>query len=47
VPLESDVARAGDAGTPVVLSRPDAPAAVALAEVADALVERAPVRIPA
>jgi ATP-binding protein involved in chromosome partitioning len=47
VPLESDVARAGDAGTPVVLSRPDAPAAVALAEVADALIERAPVRIPA
>ena len=43
VPLESDVARAGDEGTPVVLSRRAAAAAVALAGVADMLIERAPV----
>ena len=34
VPLESDVARAGDDGLPVVAARPDSPAAVALAEIA-------------
>ena len=32
--LESDVARAGDDGLPVVAARPDSPAAVALAEIA-------------
>ncbi len=47
VPLESDVARAGDEGTPVVLSRPEAAAAVALAKVADLLIERAPVNAAA
>ncbi len=47
VPLESEVARAGDEGTPVVLSRPAAAAAVAFAEVADALTERAPVNAAA
>jgi ATP-binding protein involved in chromosome partitioning len=47
VPLESDVAQAGDEGTPVVLSRPHAAAAVALSKVADAVVERAPVRVAA
>ena len=44
VPLESDVARAGDEGTPVVLSRPDTAAAIALLGVADAVTTRAPVR---
>jgi ATP-binding protein involved in chromosome partitioning len=34
VPLESDVARAGDDGLPVVAARPDSPAALALAEIA-------------
>ncbi|MSO44940.1 MAG: MRP family ATP-binding protein [Thermoleophilia bacterium] len=34
VPLESDVARAGDDGLPVVLARPKSPAAVALREIA-------------
>ncbi len=34
VPLESDVARAGDDGLPVVAARPDSPAAIALAEIA-------------
>jgi ATP-binding protein involved in chromosome partitioning len=43
VPLESDVARAGDEGTPIVLSRPDTAAAIALLKVADALATRAPV----
>jgi len=45
VPLESDVAQAGDAGTPVVLSRPSTAAAVALLTVAEAVIERAPVRV--
>ena len=44
VPLESDVARAGDEGTPVVLARPDVPAARALSTIADAIVAAAPVR---
>ena len=44
VPLESDVARAGDEGTPVVLSRPGTAAAIALLGVADAVATRAPVR---
>ena len=43
IPLESDVARAGDDGVPVVLSRPDSPAARALAAVADAVMADAPV----
>ena len=47
VPLESDVAQAGDEGTPVVLSRPGAAAAAALSKVADAVIERAPVRAAA
>jgi ATP-binding protein involved in chromosome partitioning len=34
VPLESDVARAGDEGTPVVAARPDSPAGQALSEIA-------------
>jgi ATP-binding protein involved in chromosome partitioning len=34
VPLESDVARAGDDGWPVVAARPDAPAARALSDIA-------------
>ena len=34
VPLESDVARAGDDGLPVVAARPDSPAGQALAEIA-------------
>ena len=37
VPLESDVARAGDDGLPVVAARPDSPAAVALQGVAHAV----------
>ncbi len=45
VPLESDVAQAGDEGTPVVLARPQAAAAIALSKVADAVLERAPVRV--
>ncbi len=47
VPLESSVARAGDEGLPVVAARPDTPAAVALAAVAEAVVGRvqAPVRL--
>lgn len=44
VPLESDVARAGDEGTPVVLSRPDTAAAAALLDVTEAVAARAPVR---
>ena len=44
IPLESDVARAGDDGTPVVLSRPDTAAAIALLRVADTVTALAPVR---
>jgi ATP-binding protein involved in chromosome partitioning len=43
VPLESDVARAGDEGTPIVLSRPDTAAAIALLAVADSVARLAPV----
>jgi len=43
IPLEPDVARAGDEGVPAVLSRPDSPAARALAAVADAVMAGAPV----
>ena len=43
IPLESDVARAGDDGTPVVLSRPDTAAAIALLRVADIVTALAPV----
>jgi ATP-binding protein involved in chromosome partitioning len=34
IPLESDVARAGDDGLPVVAARPDSPAAIALVDIA-------------
>lgn len=44
IPLETSVARAGDDGTPVVRSRPDSAAAQALAAIADAVCEAAPVR---
>ncbi len=40
IPLEADVARAGDDGTPVVAAAPDSPAARALMSTADALLER-------
>ncbi len=43
VPMESDVARAGDEGTPVVLSRPDSAAARALEDVAASIMRVAPV----
>jgi ATP-binding protein involved in chromosome partitioning len=43
IPLESDVARAGDEGAPVVLTRPDSPAATALLRIVDQLVVTAPV----
>ena len=39
VPLESDVARAGVDGLPVVAARPDSPAALALAEIARSISE--------
>jgi len=47
IPLESDVARAGDEGTPVVLSRPDSAAARALQEVVGSITRLAPVPLPA
>ncbi len=47
IPMESDVARAGDEGTPVVLSRPESPAARALHEVASAVTRVAPVPVVA
>jgi len=47
VPLESDVARAGDDGMPVVAARPDSPAAVALASIARAVGESVGVPKPA
>jgi ATP-binding protein involved in chromosome partitioning len=40
IPLDTRVREAGDDGTPIVLSAPDAPAAVALAAVADRLAVR-------
>ncbi len=40
VPLDTRVREAGDAGTPVVLEAPDAPASVALRTVADRLAIR-------
>ncbi len=40
VPLDTRVREAGDAGTPIVLSEPDAPAAAALRAVADRLAVR-------
>ena len=46
VPLESDVARAGDEGAPLVLSRPDTVAAQALSAVAEAIAERVAVSSP-
>ncbi len=47
VPLESDVARAGDEGLPVVAARPDSPAAIALAGIATAVAEAAGIPKPA
>ena len=41
VPLESDVARAGDDGLPVVAARPDSPAGQALAQIARVVAEAA------
>jgi ATP-binding protein involved in chromosome partitioning len=40
IPIDQPVREGGDAGTPVVLSHPDSPAAVALRGVADALAAR-------
>jgi ATP-binding protein involved in chromosome partitioning len=40
VPLDTRVREAGDAGTPIVLTDPDAPAAVELARIADKLALR-------
>jgi ATP-binding protein involved in chromosome partitioning len=40
IPLDTRVREAGDAGTPIVLAQPEAPAAVALAEIADRLAIR-------
>jgi ATP-binding protein involved in chromosome partitioning len=40
IPLDTRVREAGDAGTPIVLTDPDAPAAVALSEVAARLAMR-------
>jgi len=40
IPLETKVREAGDAGVPIVLSEPDAPAAIALRAVADKLTVR-------
>ncbi|HEY5855601.1 MAG TPA: P-loop NTPase [Aldersonia sp.] len=40
IPLDPQVTKAGDDGTPIVLSRPDSPAAKALLEVADKLFVR-------
>jgi len=40
IPLDTRVREAGDAGTPIVLSDPQAPAAVALTEIADRLAVR-------
>jgi ATP-binding protein involved in chromosome partitioning len=40
IPLDTRVREAGDAGTPIVLSDPQAPAAVALTEIADRLAIR-------
>jgi ATP-binding protein involved in chromosome partitioning len=40
VPLDTRVREAGDAGTPIVLTDPDAPAAVELARIADKLAMR-------
>ncbi len=40
IPLDTRVREAGDAGTPIVLTEPDAPAAVALQAVADRLAIR-------
>lgn len=41
VPLESDVARAGDDGLPVVAARPDSPAAQALTQIARVVADTA------
>ena len=41
VPLEAEVARAGDAGLPVIAARPDSPAARALAMAAEAVAAHA------
>ena len=40
IPLDTRVRESGDAGTPIVLAAPDAPAAVALIAVADRLAVR-------
>jgi ATP-binding protein involved in chromosome partitioning len=40
VPLDTRVREAGDSGTPIVLANPEAPAAKALAAVADRLAVR-------
>jgi ATP-binding protein involved in chromosome partitioning len=49
VPLEMPVREGGDAGVPIVVGQPESPAAVALAEVAAAVLERveAPASAPA
>jgi ATP-binding protein involved in chromosome partitioning len=40
IPMDTRVREGGDAGTPIVLAQPDAPAARALAQVADRLAVR-------
>ena len=40
IPLDPSVREAGDAGTPIVLSAPDSPAAIALKDIADKLAVR-------
>jgi ATP-binding protein involved in chromosome partitioning len=47
IPLESAVARAGDAGLPVVAADPESPAARALLEAADAIAAAVPRPAPA
>ena len=41
VPLDTRLREGGDAGTPIVLADPDAPAAAALRRIADRLAVRA------
>ena len=47
VPLEIPVREGGDAGVPIVVSQPESPAALALREVADAIVARIGIAAPA
>ncbi len=47
VPLDERLRECGDSGEPLVLSQPDSPAAVAIADIAATLADRLAPKVPA